>query len=164
MELAEKGQIELARPSGSVNIHCHTFFSFNTYGYSPTKFAWLARKGGLAVAGIVDFDVLDGLDEFYSACEHLGVKGVVGIETRVFVPEFADKEINSPGEPGVSYHMGVGMPNARPEGEAGGFLRRLKETAQVRNRELMSRVNAHLSPVELDYEADVAPLTPCSML
>jgi len=160
IELAEEGKIELAPAGESVNIHCHTFFSFNTYGYSPTKFAWLARKSGLAVAGIADFDVLDGLEEFYSACGRLGLKGVVGIETRVFIPEFADKEINSPGEPGVSYHMGVGMPNARPEGEAGAFLRRLKETAQRRNVELMGRVNAYLSPVELDYEADVAPLTP----
>jgi len=158
--LADEGIVELAPVGSRVNIHCHTFFSFNAYGYSPTKFAWLARKGGLAVAGIVDFDVLDGLEEFHAACGFLGLKGVVGIETRVFVPEFADKEINSPGEPGISYHMGVGMPTARPAGEAGAFLQRLKATAQQRNMELMGRVNAYLSPVELDYEADVAPLTP----
>ena len=118
--LADEGIVELAPVGSRVNIHCHTFFSFNAYGYSPTKFAWLARKGGLAVAGIVDFDVLDGLEEFHAACGFLGLKGVVGIETRVFVPEFADKEITPPGEPGISYHMGVGMPIARrPVGEAG---------------------------------------------
>ncbi|MBE0537884.1 MAG: hypothetical protein IH624_19665 [Phycisphaerae bacterium] len=160
IELAEAGRIELAPPAKSVNIHCHTFFSFNTYGYSPTKFAWLARRGGLAVAGIADFDVLDGLEEFHSACARLGLKGVVGIETRVFIPEFADKEINSPGEPGISYHMGVGMPSGQLTGEPAAFLRRLKETAQERNLASMARVNAYLSPVELDYEADVAPLTP----
>ena len=32
-----------------------------------------------------------------------------GIETRVFLPEYAALEINSPGEPGVSYHMGIGF-------------------------------------------------------
>jgi hypothetical protein len=33
-------------------------------------------------------------------------------------------------------------------------------TAQQRNRELIGRVNAYLSPVEIDYEKDVLPLTP----
>jgi hypothetical protein len=51
--------------------------------------------------GIVDFDVLDGVDEFLDACELVGVRGSAGIETRVFLPEFATREINSPGEPGV---------------------------------------------------------------
>ena len=49
LELCEKaavGQIELPEPGNHVNIHCHTFFSYNTYGYSPSKFAWLARKAG----------------------------------------------------------------------------------------------------------------------
>ena len=33
-------------PGGDVNLHAHTFFSYNAYGYSPSKFAWLARKAG----------------------------------------------------------------------------------------------------------------------
>jgi len=40
------------------------------------------------------------VDEFLSACEIAGVRGSAGMETRVFIPEFADREINSPGEPG----------------------------------------------------------------
>ena len=52
--------------------------------------------------GIVDFDVLDGVDEFLGACDAVGLRGSTGMETRVFVPEFADREINSPGEPGVT--------------------------------------------------------------
>ena len=55
-EKAQAGQIELPTMGTDVNIHCHTFFSYNTYGYSPSKFAWLARKVGLAVAGVVDFE------------------------------------------------------------------------------------------------------------
>ncbi|MFH1715768.1 MAG: hypothetical protein ABIF19_00320, partial [Planctomycetota bacterium] len=92
----EAGNIDLPEPGTDVNIHCHTFFSYNTYGYSPSKFAWLARRAGLAVAGVVDFDVLDALEEFLDACKLLGVKGCAGFETRVFVPEFADRVINSP--------------------------------------------------------------------
>ena len=58
------GEVTLPEPGRAVNLHCHTFFSYNTYGYSPSKFAWLARKAGLAVAGVVDFDVLDAAEEF----------------------------------------------------------------------------------------------------
>ncbi len=156
----KSGRIELP-PSGEfVNLHCHTFFSYNTYGFSPSKFAWLARKAGLAVAGTVDFDVLDALTEFDQARRLLGLKGCSGIETRVYVPEFSTRVINSPGEPGISYHMGVGFPTAQVPVEHEGFLRGLKETAQSRNRDLMARVNTYLSPVELDYERDVLTLTP----
>ncbi|HZF00813.1 MAG TPA: hypothetical protein VE344_02855, partial [Methylomirabilota bacterium] len=66
-DLARAGKVELAEPMNEVNLHAHTFFSYNAYGYSPSKFAWLARKRGLAVAGIVDFDVLDALEEFWAA-------------------------------------------------------------------------------------------------
>jgi len=157
---AQNGQISLPSAGTDVNLHCHSFFSYNAYGYSPSKFAWLARKKGLAVAGIVDFDVLDGLNEFIAAAELLQLKGCVGMETRVYVPEFSDKEITSPGEPGITYHMGVGFPTADLQGAAANFLQSLRDTAQHRNRELTERVNRYLSPVELDYEQDVLPLTP----
>ena len=53
--------------------------------------------------------MLDAVDEFLAACDLAGVRGSAGIETRVFIPEFATREINSPGEPGVYYHMGIGF-------------------------------------------------------
>jgi hypothetical protein len=154
------GQIELPAAGTDVNLHCHTFFSYNTYGYSPSKFGWLARKAGLAVAGVVDFDVLDALEEFLDAGQMLGLKVCAGLETRVYVPEFADRVINSPGEPGISYHMGVGFPRAEVPEEQKAFLAGLRGTAQQRNRSLMNRVNGYLRPVELDYERDVLALTP----
>ncbi len=140
-------------PGRELNLHAHTFFSYNAYGYSPTHFAVLARQRGLAYAGIVDFDVLDGLEEFYEAGELLGLNTVVSMETRVFVPEFATRVINSPGEPGIAYHMGVGF--AR-------FVEHptLRKTAEQRNRQLVARVNAFTAPVTLDYDRDVLPLTP----
>lgn len=153
-------EIELPEPGSDVNLHCHTFFSYNAYGYSPSKFAWLARKAGLAVAGVVDFDVLDALEEFHAARRMLGLKGCAGMETRVFVPEVADKVINSPGEPGISYHMGVGFPRVKLEAEQQEFLLSLRQMAQQRNQDLMERVNAYLDPVVLDYEKDVQVLTP----
>jgi hypothetical protein len=154
------GRVELAEPGSFVNLHCHTFFSYNTYGYSPSKFAWLARKRGLAVAGIVDFDVLDGLEEFTAAARLLNLRNCAGLETRVYVPEFADKEMTSPGEPGITYHMGVGFPSAKLSLDTQPFLSKLRQTAQNRNIELMHRVNRYLQPVQLDYGKDVLPLTP----
>jgi hypothetical protein len=160
LEKVEVGEITLPGAGAIVNLHCHTFCSYNSYGYSPSKFAWLARKRGLAVAEVVDFDVLDALEEFLGAGRRLNLKACAGLETRVFVPEFSKKVINSPGEPGISYHMGVGFPKASLEGEADEFLLNLRKTAQERNRELMGRVNEYLRPVELDYERDVLVLTP----
>ena len=74
---AERGEIALPEPGADVNLHAHTFFSYNAYGYSPSKFAWLARKAGLAAAGIVDFDVLDGVEEFLEAGRLIGLKTCV---------------------------------------------------------------------------------------
>ena len=159
-EKVEAGEITLPRAGTDVNLHCHTFFSYNTYGYSPSKFAWLARKAGLAVAEVVDFDVLDALKEFLEAGKTLGLKACAGLETRVFVPEFATKVMTSPGEPGITYHMGVGFPRATLGGEQKQFLLNLRQTAQQRNQDLAGRVNQHLKPVELDYEKDVLVLTP----
>ena len=153
---AERGEDALPEPSSDVNLHAHTFFSYNAYGYSPSKFAWLARKAGLAVAGIVDFDVLDGVDEFIDAGRRIGLKCCAGLESRVFVPEFATLEINSPGEPGVAYNMGVGFPRAASHP----FLAEMRAAAKKRTHGIIERVNAYLDPVKLDFNADVAPLTP----
>jgi len=147
-------------PQPIVNLHSHTFFSYNAYGYSPSKFAWLARRRGLAAAGVVDFDVLDALEEFLEAGRLLGLKTCVSLESRVFVPEFADRVINSPGEPGIAYHMGVGFTSANLSGYAADYLAGMRRTAEQRNRDLIARVNAFLRPAELDYEQAVLPLTP----
>jgi hypothetical protein len=153
---ADSGGDVLPRPGDEVNLHAHTFFSYNAYGYSPSKFAWLARKAGLAFAGIVDFDVLDGADEFLAAGRLIGLKTCVSVESRVFVPEFASRAINSPGEPGVSYHMGVGFPGSLNHP----FLTEMRSAAEQRTRQMLLRVNSYLDPTQLDFERDVRPLTP----
>jgi len=154
--LVQAGRIRLPAPGRAVNLHAHTFFSYNAYGYSPSKFAWLARKAGLAAGGVVDFDVLDAVEEFLEAGRLVGLKTCVSLESRVYVPEFATRVINSPGEPGIAYHMGVGFTRAAPHP----FLAQMRAAAEQRTRALLARVNAYLRPVELDYAADVLPLTP----
>ena len=62
--LADAGEIQCPPAADVANMHCHTFFSYNAYGYSPSGLAWLGRRNGTRLMGIVDFDVLDGVDEF----------------------------------------------------------------------------------------------------
>ena len=156
LQQVQEGRISLPESGQEVNVHAHTFFSYNAYGYSPSKFAWLARQAGLAVGGIVDFDVLDALDEFLEAGRRVGLKTCVSLESRVFVPEFSSRVINSPGEPGISYHMGAGFTQAVQHP----FLTEMRAAAAQRTRDILQRVNTYMRPVELDFEKDVLPLTP----
>ncbi len=154
--LARDGHIQLPPLTAYHNVHGHTFFSYNAYGYSPSKFAWLARKEGLCVAGIVDFDVLDGVEEFLDACRLVGIKGIASLESRVFVPEFSTRVINSPGEPGIAYHMGAGFTRSMSHP----FLTQMRAAAAQRTRDVLKRVNTVMGPLQLDWERDVLPLTP----
>ena len=156
----EAAESDFPPPTTWVNAHAHTFYSFNYKGYSPSRFALEAKKAGLEMGGIVDFDVLDGLEEFWQASRLLDLKACVGIESRVFVPEFSDRVINSPGEPGISYHMGTGFTTTEIPTEAQTFLDGMRQTSEQRNRAMVERVNAFLSPLELNYEQDVMPLVP----
>jgi hypothetical protein len=157
---AGRGDVPIAPEVPAVNLHCHTFFSFNAYGHSPTSLAWLALREGYQALGIVDFDVLDAVDEFLAASELAGVRGTAGIETRIYLPEYATRELNSPGEPGVSYHMGIGFTCTPVPPAVQGILADLRERARGRNLGVMRRVNSYLDPVGIEYERDVLPLTP----
>jgi hypothetical protein len=156
----QNGEIELPPETGWVNMHCHSFFSFNAFGHSPASLAWQGKKLGLTAMGLVDFDVLDGVDEFLDACQQLALRGSAGIETRVFIPEYAASEINSPGEPGVCYHMGIGFASGRVPDAVAPILAGLAHRAGQRNQEIVARVNDYLQPVTVDYDRDVLPLTP----
>lgn len=160
VQLSEKGVLPNAPESMVANMHCHTFYSYNAYGYSPSGLAWLAKRRGYRLMGIVDFDVLDGVEEFLLACDRIGIRGSTGIETRVFIPEFATREINSPGEPGVFYHMGIGFTSSAVPGPESKILNTMRQTAIQRNLGMVERLNSYLSPVIIDYDKDVLPLTP----
>lgn len=159
-DLLRTGKLHCDGPTEAHNLHCHTFYSYNGYGFSPSYIAWLARRHGWLAAGVVDFDVLDGVDEFLSAARKLNVRGVCGIETRTFIPELADKEINSPGEPGVAYHLGAGFTSGKAVGNAAGFLDGLRAKAAGRTRQIVELVNSLLAPVAIDFDRDAVALTP----
>jgi hypothetical protein len=158
--LVQNGTVQLDAVREVANMHCHTFFSFNAYGYSPSALAWMARKKGIALLGSVDFDVLDAVDEFLDACLVVGVRGSAALETRVYIPEFATREINSPGEPGIFYAMGIGFASSRAPASAAAVLADMRGRAEQRNRAMVERINAYLDPVRIDYDRHVLPLTP----
>jgi hypothetical protein len=160
IELARQGAVALPPARDVANMHCHTFYSFNAYGHSPNSLAWLGRRRGFKAMGIVDFDVLDAVDEFLEACDAVALRGSTGIESRVFVAEYAGQEINSPGEPGVCYHMGIGFASSRVPADVAPILADLARRAGERNQAIAARVNAYLDPVTIDYERHVLPLTP----
>lgn len=159
-DMVHQGKAALQAVREVANLHCHTFFSFNAYGYSPSGLAWLAKQRGFKLLGIVDFDVLDAVEEFLQACERMEVRGSTGMETRVYIPEFATREINSPGEPGVYYYMGIGFPSSQPPDESAPILNAMRHRAEQRNRTMVARINDYLSPVSVDYDREVLPLTP----
>lgn len=161
VEKAKQDEVVFPEPLPLVNLHFHTFFSFNACGYSPLHILWLAKKRGLRMAGSVDFDVLHALPEFLwgGLTIHLAVSS--GLETRIFLPEFRDKELSSPNEPGVAYYMGNGFTRLpEKDSRAEVILTKLYQIAQARNRKVLEKINAYLAPVEVDYERDVLPLTP----
>ena len=142
------------------NMHCHSFYSYNGYGYSPSMLAAVAKENNWRSAMLVDFDVLDGVDEFLAAARALGVRACAGMETRVYVPELADVEINSPGEPGIAYHLGCGFTASEvPAGEKA-FADSLRSKANARTRTLVEKVNSYLSEIELDFNSVAKEFTP----
>lgn len=152
-------------PAGTnVNMHMHSFFSYNAEGWSPSHLAWAARSAGLYAAGLCDFDVLDGQEEFLEAGERLGLRVTANLETRAYVRDLATVDINSPGEPGVTYIMGAGFsrPLAAGSPQAQG-LASFRQGARDRNLALIGRINPHVPDIALDYERDVVPLTPAGV-
>ncbi len=144
-----------------VNMHLHTFFSYNGEGWSPARIAYEMKKLGVYSAAICDFDVLQGLDEFIAATDLLRLRAAVAFESRTFFREYADKEINSPGEPGVFYFMGMGfVRKPSPDSNAAAVFKDMLDRSHARNRAVIARINAKLTDFQLDYDADVLPLTP----
>ena len=158
--LVQQGDVSITPETELINLHCHTFYSYNAYGYSPTALAWLAKRSGYKALGIVDFNVLDGVSEFLTACDAIGVRGSAGLETRVYIPEFLTREINSPGEPGVCYYMGIGFTSTQTPAAVAPILVNLRHRAQQGGRQIVERLNRHLEQVQIDYDRDVLPFTP----
>jgi len=162
VRLIDEGKIERNREIKPwINLHIHTFHSYNYNNWSPSRIVFEAWKTGLRYTGTVDFDTLDGLEETLLAGKLLKIEVLGGFESRVFIEEMKDVVINSPKEPGIYYLCGKGFKKVPDEySEEGKFFRYIKEIAQRRNREVIEKLNRYLGEVNVDYYNDVLPLTP----
>lgn len=148
----------------NLNMHLHSFYSYNANNWSPAHLALAAKRNGLLAVGLCDFDVLDGLEEFLESARILGLRATVNLETRAYLKAFADLELTSPGEPGVTYIMGAGFPRVPAAGTPqAGTLQAFRDQARARNIALLGRINPRLPRIALNYERDVLPLTPAGV-
>jgi len=161
-EMVKTGEIaRVKNPMPWINLHLHTFHSFNCNNWSPSRVVFEGWRTGLQYVGTVDFDTLAGLEETLRAGKVFGIKTAGGFESRVFIPEMKDTVINSPKEPGIYYLCGKGFKKTSDEkSEAGRFFRFMRETAQRRNRQVVEKLNGYLDRITVDYEKDILPLTP----
>ncbi len=161
IDMIKKCKILFPPSTPRINLHCHTFFSFNAYGFSPLHIIWKAKELGLIMVGSVDFDVLDAISEFQWESFEVGLPFFLGIETRIFLSQFSDLEFSSPNESGVTYYIGNGFTRLpEKESKALKVLSFLKQVAQKRNMKIIEKLNQYLNPVQIDYDRDVLPLTP----
>ncbi len=160
-EFVKSGRIRKGNKQPYDNMHIHSFHSFNYKNWSPSRIIFEAHKIGLKHVGIVDFDTLEAIEETLLSSKLLGIPAIAGIETRVYVPQFQEIIINSPGEPGIYYINGLGfkkLPEKNSDAER--IYRKLHEISGSRNRRIVEKLNNFLSPVVVDYTKDVCPLTP----
>lgn len=163
IEIASSSDVDSIREGVDLNMHFHSFFSYNAESYSPTRIAWEARRSGMVAAGLCDFDVLDGLEEFLEAGRILGLRVTVNLETRAYLADYAGVDISSPGEAGVTYIMGAGFARMPEESsDQAHALAGYRERADQRNVSLVDRINAELPQIAINYERDVLPLTPAN--
>jgi hypothetical protein len=159
--LGATDQITIEAPRPWVNMLCRTWHSYNARGFSPCRLAWELFRHGVSVGGMVDAEVLDGLDEGLAASDALLYKFTVGLQTRVHVKEFAGEVLNAPHEPGVAWFCGIGFVTPPlPKSPGARTLARLRSGAERRTGATLDRLNAYLDEVRLDLDEDVIPRCP----
>ncbi len=158
-KMIEEGALTPPPPRENCNLHVHTFFSYNAFGHSPSSVAWLARREGIQLMGIIDFDTLEGTEEFLWSCEQLQVRGTVSLETRIYLPEFDDRVITSKGQPGIAYYILSGFASGNLSPLAHKKYAELKSFLISRNQRIIQSLNDYLFPLVIDYSRDVVSLS-----
>jgi hypothetical protein len=155
------GGAGVPRPSGEINNHIHTIYSFSPY--TPAMAAWRARAAGLAVAGSVDHDSIAAAGEMLAACAALGIGGTVGCELRVSCIDspFGKRKLNNPDSTGIAYMTIQGIPRHNISRTAA-FLEPIGIARGQRNRRTTQAASDRLSKAgygPIDYDKDVLPLS-----
>lgn len=152
----EEGSVARPQETGWANTLARTFFSFSQEGFSPERIVWEAVIRGLSVVGCCDTDTLSALPGAMGAGDALGIRVTVSMESCARAASCDDS-----GETGIVRAMGVGFAEIPPPGsDHGTFLRSLHDRARERGKAMIAELNSKLSPVAVDFENDIAPLTP----
>ena len=153
----------LTQPTGEINNHIHTIYSFSPY--SPSMAALLAREAGLCTAGSVDHDSIAAAAEMLAACAVLGIGGCVGFELRVSfrigadgkAGLFAARKLNNPDSEGYAYSTVQGIPRQFIPAAAE-FLAPIRAERLERTRAMTASANALLHEAgfsEIDFGPDI---------
>lgn len=150
-------EIPAPEGGGHVNNHIHTTYSFSPY--SPTKAMWMARQSGLRTAGIMDHDSVGGCREFIEAGKIAGLATTIGVECRCSFADtpLAGRRINNPDQDSIAYVTIHAIPHKNIDRVAA-FFAPYTEKRNERNRKMVEKINA-LTPVTLDFDKDVVPLS-----
>ena len=141
-----------------INNHIHTTYSFSPY--SPTAAVYAARMEGLCTAGIIDHDSISGAEEFLEAAKMINMPVTIGMECRVSMDgtRLQGRRTNNPDQVGVSYMTIQAVPHDKIA-TLTEFFRPYQAARHYRNRQMITKINALLPGIELDYDRDVLPLS-----
>lgn len=141
-----------------INNHIHTTYSFSPY--SPTAAVYAARMEGLCTAGIIDHDSIAGAREFLEAAELVGMPATIGMECRVSMAgtRLEGRRTNNPDQVGVSYMTIQSVPHDQID-TLDRFFAPYREARNVRNRQMVEKINGLLLEIGLDFDRDVLPLS-----
>ncbi len=144
-------------PSGNVNNHIHTFYSFSPY--SPTKAVYMACTAGLDTAGIMDHDSVAGCAEFIQAGKIANLATTIGAECRVSMAgtRLEGRRINNPDQRSVAYVALHALPHRNIDAAAE-FFRPYTAKRNERNRAMTARLS-EVTGVAMDFDADIVPLS-----
>lgn len=164
MPSQRRGGSAVPPPTGEVNNHVHTIYSFSPH--TPAMAAWQARAAGLAAAGSVDHDSVGAAEEMLESSAILGIGSTVGFELRVSLLDspFAARKINNPDSAGIAYMTIQGLPR-RAIPEASGFLKPVSLARGLRNAKTTAAISVILTEAgysKIDYARDVLPLSKVS--
>lgn len=156
----ETGEIEKPPRNRDVNNHIHTTYSFSPY--SPAKAVWMAYNAGLATAGIMDHDSINGAEEFIRAGEIAGIATTIGIECRVDFSKtpLNGRKINNPDQDSIAYIALHGIPHTQIT-KVRDFFKPYTHYRNIRNQAMVAKINKLFAPfgIALDFEKDVIPVS-----
>jgi 3',5'-nucleoside bisphosphate phosphatase len=108
-----------------IDLHVHSNFSDGTM--TPEELVKLAKQTGLNAIALTDHDTTGGIERFTAACIAEGIRGVPGVE------------ISADIEKGALHMLGYFI---QPEDKKLiEFLRHVREGRDIRNQEIMRKLN-----------------------